>query len=86
MEDRRRTATRLVSLSLAATGVLFLAGGVWMTTRGGAASVATGVFVILLGLITALAGFFFLLVPHRLDDLRAMQQEYEAEHGPYKEE
>lgn len=85
-DGARRLATRFVSIALLVFAVAILAGGVWLLRSGGAGGIVAGIVVVLAGLAVALAALFFLLVPHRLDNLREMQEEYEAEHGPYEPE
>lgn len=85
-DGARRLATRFVSIALLVVAVAILAGGVWLFRSGGAGGIVAGIVVLLAGLAVVLAALFFLLVPHRLDNLREMQKEYEAEHGPYEPE
>jgi len=76
-ERARRLATTIVAAALGIAGVLLLVLAVVMVVRGGAALILLSVVVGTIGLLLAGAGFFFQLVPFRLDELAAQKRDYD---------
>ena len=77
-EKARRLATGIVATALAIAGLTLIVLAVAMVVRGGAALILLAVVIGLLGLALSTAGFFFQLVPFRLDELAREKREYDA--------
>lgn len=76
-ERARRLATNIVALALGLTGVTLLVLAVVLVVRGGAALLFLSLIVGLLGLGLAAAGFFFQLVPLRVDALAQEKRDHD---------
>ena len=76
-ERARRLATGVVATALAIAGITLLVLAVVLVVRGGAALVLLAIVVGLIGLILAASGFFFQLVPMRLDELAAQKRDFD---------
>ena len=77
-EKARRLATGIVATALGIVGLTLVVLAVVLVLRGGAALILLSIVIGLLGLALAAAGFFFQLVPFRLDQLAAEKREYDA--------
>ena len=73
-ERARRLATTIVSLAMALVGVTLIVLAVALALRGGGL-IFLAIIVGLLGLALGAAGFFFQLVPMRLDELAEQKRE-----------
>lgn len=79
-EDReraRRLATTLVSVAIGLAGLTLIALSIVLVVRGGVALVFLSVILFLVGAALAALGFFFQLVPFRLEELAAEKREYD---------
>ena len=82
-ERARRAATMIVALALGLAGLLLVVLAVVMALRGGAALLLLAVLVGILGLGLGAAGFFFQLVPLRVDELAEEKRAYDRrQRGP----
>lgn len=77
-ERARRLATSIVALALGLAGVVLVVLAIVLVVRGGASLIFLALIVALLGLGLGAAGFFFQLVPLRIDELAAEKREYDA--------
>lgn len=77
-ERARRLATSIVALALGLAGVVLVVLAIVLVVRGGASLIFLALIVALLGLGLGAAGFFFQLVPLRVDELAAEKREYDA--------
>jgi len=76
-ERARRVATTIVSLAMGLVGLTLLVLAVVLVLRGGAGLIVLAIVVGILGLLLAAAGFFFQLVPIRLDELAAQKRDHD---------
>lgn len=78
-ERNRNLATTLVSLAIGVMGIAFLGFAAALTFRGGGfGGVLIGLFVGFVGLAILASGFFFQLVPLRVDALAEEKREYDV--------
>lgn len=76
-ERARRLATGIVATALAIVGLTLVVLAVVMVVRGGAALILLSIVVGIIGIVLCAAGFFFQLVPFRLDELAAGKRDYD---------
>lgn len=76
-ERARRVATTIVSLAMGLVGLTLLVLAVVIGIRGGGGVIFLAVVVGILGLGLAAAGFFFQLVPMRVDELADQKRDYD---------
>ena len=76
-EKARGLATRIVSFAIMLLGATLVAFAIFLTAYGGAAYLFLSILMGLAGLALALVGFFFQLVPMRLDELAAEKRDYD---------
>lgn len=76
-ERARRLATGIVATALAIVGLTLVVLAVVMVVRGGAALILLSIVVGVIGIVLCAAGFFFQLVPFRLDELAAGKRDYD---------
>lgn len=76
-ERARRLATSIVAIALGLTGLTLVILAVVLVVRGGASLIALALLVGLLGLGLGAAGFFFQLVPLRVDELAEEKRDYD---------
>ncbi len=77
-ERARSLATRIVSLAIGFMGIVLMVFAFFLTYRGGAALLLLTILLFVLGAIVAAIGFFFQLVPFKLDELAALKREHDA--------
>lgn len=81
-ERARRIATNIVAVAIAIVGLTLLVFSIVLVLRGGMGFLFLGIVLFLLGAALAALGFFFQLVPFRLqelaDDKRAYDQRERA--------
>ncbi|GEM_PF-5941914 len=77
-ERARGLATRIVSAAIVVLGLTLLVFAAFLTLYGGAGYLFLSVLMGLAGLALGLVGFFFQLVPLRLDELAQQKREYDA--------
>jgi len=80
-EDRARArglATRIVAWALAIVGITFVVLGVVLTVRGGVVFLFVSLLLGIFGLALAGVGFFFQLVPFRLEELAREHRDYDV--------
>lgn len=68
-EQARRIATNVVAIAIAIVGLTLLVFSVVLVLRGGMGFLFLGIVLFLLGAALAALGFFFQLVPFRLQEL-----------------
>lgn len=68
-EQARRIATNVVAVAIAIVGLTLLVFSVVLVLRGGMGFLFLGIVLFLLGAALAALGFFFQLVPFRLQEL-----------------
>lgn len=73
----RRLATSIVSFAIMSVGVAFLLFAIFLTLRGGLALVFLSFLLGGLGVFAVLGGFFFHLVPARLEALAEEKREFD---------
>lgn len=76
-ERARRLATTIVSLALALAGLMLVALAIVLAIQGGAGLVFLALVLGVLGAGLAAGGFFFQLVPLRVDELAQEKREYD---------
>lgn len=76
-ERARRLATGIVATALAIVGLTLVVLAVVMVVRGGAALILLSIVIGVIGIVLCAAGFFFQLVPFRLDELAAGKRDYD---------
>jgi len=76
-ERARRLATSIVAWALAIVGLTLLILAGVLVVRGGGPLVLLALLVGFIGVGLALAGFFFQLVPFRLDELAQEKRDYD---------
>lgn len=82
-ERARRLATSIVALALGLAGLTLVVLAIVVLVRGGVALVLLALVVGLLGIGLGAAGFFFQLVPLRVDELAQEKRDYDArQRGP----
>lgn len=74
-ERARRLATSIVSAAIALVGVMLVVFAVVLVVRGGPAFLFLALLLFLVGAVLAGLGFFFQLVPFRLQELAAQKRE-----------
>lgn len=79
-EDRvraRQLATTIVSVAIAVAGLMLVAFAVALVVRGGAGYLFLSIILGVLGLALGAIGFFFQLVPFRLEELAEEKRDYD---------
>lgn len=76
-ERARRLATTIVSVAIGVAGVTLALFAVLLVVRGGAGFLLLAVLLFALGAFLAALGFFFQLVPLRLQELADEKREYD---------
>lgn len=76
-ERARQMATRIVSFAIGVLGVTLVLMSVILVWRGGLHLLFLAAIVFVLGAALSLVGFFFQLVPFRLDELAAEKRDYD---------
>jgi hypothetical protein len=76
-ERARRFATTLVSLALALAGLMLVVLAIVLVIQGGGGLVFLALVLGVLGAGLAVAGFFFQLVPLRVDELAEEKRAYD---------
>lgn len=74
----RRIATNIVALAIGVVGLCLLVLAVVLPLRGGAGFLFLSVILGALGLALAGIGFFFQLVPMKLDELAQLKRDHDA--------
>lgn len=85
-ERSRRYATSIVSFAIMMVGVAFVVFALFLTIRGGLALVFLAMLLGGIGLAALLGGFFFHLVPSRLEALAEEKREYDRRQRAEDEE
>lgn len=85
-ERSRRVATSIVSFAIMGIGVAFVLFALFLTIRGGLALVFLSILVGGIGIVALLGGFFFHLVPSRLEALAEEKRAYDARQRAEEEE
>ena len=76
-ERARRLATGIVSVAIAALGVTLVVFAVMLVVRGGPSFLLLSVVLFALGAFLAALGFFFQLVPLKLQELAEGKREHD---------
>lgn len=76
-ERARQLATRIVSLAIGIVGVTLVFFAVFLVVRGGLPLVFLALIVGVIGVGLAALGFFFQLVPFRLQELAEEKRDYD---------
>lgn len=74
-EKARRIATSIVSVAIAVVGVTLALFAVLLVLRGGWGFLFVALLLLAAGVVLALLGLFFNLVPMRLDELAEAKRE-----------
>lgn len=74
-ERARSLATGIVSVAIAAAGITLAVFAVFLVLRGGLGFVFLAIILFGLGAVLALLGFFFQLVPLRLQEMADQKRE-----------
>lgn len=74
----RRYATSVVSIAIMAVGGAFVALAILLPLRGGAAMIFLSIILGLLGAAALAGGFFFHLVPSRIDALEEEKRAHDS--------
>lgn len=77
-ERARRLATQVVALALGLAGLMLLALAIVLAFQGRAGLFLLATVVGIAGIALAGIGFFFQLVPMRVDELAAQKREHDA--------
>jgi fatty acid desaturase len=77
-ERARSLATRIVSFAIGLVGLVLIAFAVVLVIQGGGGLLLLAILLFFAGIFIAAIGFFFQLVPFRLDELAGMKREYDA--------
>lgn len=78
-ERARSLATRLVAFSIGIVGVVLVVFAFFLTFYGGAGMLFLSAILFVVGAVIAALGFFFQLVPLRLDELAQKKRELEVQ-------
>lgn len=76
-EKARRVATNIVAIALALAGLTLITLAVALGIKGGGGLIFLALILGLMGLGLVAAGFFFQLVPLRVDELAQEKREYD---------
>ena len=76
-EKARRIATNIVALAMGLAGLTLLALAVALAIKGGGGLLFLAMIVGVFGIALAAAGFFFQLVPLRVDELAEEKRAYD---------
>lgn len=76
-ERARRWATTIVSAAIGIAGLTLAFFGVILLVRGGIAFLVLSILLVLGGLLLAALGFFFQLVPFRLQELATGKRDHD---------
>ena len=79
-ERARRIATNIVALAMGLVGLTLVVLAIYLVFQGGGL-VLLAIVVGVLGLALAAGGFFFQLVPLRVDELADEKRAYDARQG-----
>lgn len=85
-ERSRRYATSIVSFAIMAMGAAFVIFAILLTVRGGLALVFLAILLGGIGAAALVGGFFFHLVPSRLEELAEEKREYDRRQRAEDEE
>lgn len=77
-ERARSLATRIVSFAIGIVGIALMLFAFFLTYRGGVSMLFLSLILFVLGFGVAALGFFFQLVPMKLDELAAEKRAYDA--------
>lgn len=76
-ERARRLATNIVSLAIGLAGVMLVVFAIFLVIRGGLPLIFLAILVGVIGAVLAILGFFFQLVPFRLQELEDEKRDYD---------
>lgn len=76
-ERARRIATNIVALAMGLAGLTLLGLAIALAIQGGGGLIFLAIIVGVAGLALAAAGFFFQLVPLRVDELAQEKRDYD---------
>ena len=76
-ERARRLATNVVSLAIGIAGVTLVFFSIFLVLRGGAPLIFLAILIGGLGAVLAILGFFFQLVPFRLQELADEKRDFD---------
>jgi fatty acid desaturase len=73
----RRVATNVVSLAIGIAGLTLVVFAVFLVVRGGLGLLFLAIILFVIGVALAAVGFFFQLVPFRLQELEEEKRAYD---------